>query len=101
VREPWSAEGRYVLYAAQDSTTGSDLWALSTTGEREPFPVAHSRFDEVQGQLSPDGRWVAYASDETQRYEIYVQNELLYGGDGGGSSHAYSLPTAYRESLLI
>jgi Tol biopolymer transport system component len=58
-------------------------------GERKPFPVVQTSFDEVQGQFSPDGRWVAYASNETGRYEIYIASFPDAGGkwqistDGG------------------
>ena len=43
------------------------------TRDPKPFPVLQTRFDEIQGQFSPDGRWLAYASNETGRNEIYVQ----------------------------
>jgi Tol biopolymer transport system component len=69
----WSLDGRYLLYT--EATTSLDLFALPDplgTGERKPIPVANSGFNESQGQFSPDGRWVAYASDESSRFEIYV-----------------------------
>jgi Tol biopolymer transport system component len=69
----WSLDGRYLLYT--ENTASLDLFALPDplgTGERKPIPVANSRFNESQGQFSPDGRWVAYASDESGRHEIYV-----------------------------
>jgi Tol biopolymer transport system component len=71
----WSLDGRYLLYT--DTTTSLDLFALpdplGTTGERKPIPMANSGlFNESQGQFSPDGRWVAYASDESSRLEIYI-----------------------------
>jgi len=69
----WSSDGRFVLYATQDPKTGSDLWALPLDGERKPVAIARNGFDESQGQFSPDGRWVAYVSNETGRYEIYVR----------------------------
>ena len=50
------------------------------TGERKPFPVLQTRFDEIQGEFSPDGRWLAYASNESGRYEIYVQTFPVTGG---------------------
>jgi hypothetical protein len=43
------------------------------TGDRKPFAVLQRSFNEMEGQFSPDGRWVAYASDESGRYEIYVR----------------------------
>lgn len=69
----WSQDGRFLLYSTQNPTTASDIWALRMMGERKPFAVLESTFDEVQGQFSPDGRWLAYASNESGRYEIYVR----------------------------
>jgi Tol biopolymer transport system component len=72
--QAWSPDGKFILYASEDPKTASDLWALPLQGDdRRPFPVAHTDFDEVQGQFSPNGRWIAYASNESGRYEIYVQ----------------------------
>jgi dipeptidyl aminopeptidase/acylaminoacyl peptidase len=87
----WSSDGRFLLYAeGQGETNTSDLWALPLAGERTPIPVAQSKFDEAQGQFSPDGRWVAYASNETGRSEIWVQPFPATGARwqvslGGGS----------------
>jgi serine/threonine protein kinase/Tol biopolymer transport system component len=72
--QAWSPNGKFLLYAAADSKTASDLWALPLQGDdRTPVPVAHTDFDEVHGQFSPDGRWIAYASNESGSYEVYVQ----------------------------
>ncbi len=49
-------------------------------GERKPFAALESRFDEIQGQLSPDGRWLAYASNESGRYEVYIRTFPEAGG---------------------
>ena len=49
-------------------------------GERKPFAVLESRFDEIHGQFSPDGRWLAYASNESGRYEIYIRTFPEAGG---------------------
>jgi Tol biopolymer transport system component len=69
----WSSDGRFLLYATQDLKTASDLWVLPMTGERKPFPVVQTNFEDMQGQFSPDGRWLAYASNESGRYEIYIR----------------------------
>jgi Tol biopolymer transport system component len=69
----WSKDGRFLLYY-QSGPTGSDLWALPMTGEdRKPIVVANTRFEERQGQFSPDSRWVAYETNESGRFEIVVQ----------------------------
>jgi serine/threonine protein kinase/Tol biopolymer transport system component len=69
----WSPDGRLVLYGVQDSKTRADLWALPLTGDRTPFPVVQTAFDDLTGRFSPDGRWLAYVSNETGRYEVYVR----------------------------
>jgi Tol biopolymer transport system component len=69
----WSPDGRFLLYSVLDPKTGSDLWALPLTGERKPFAVLQSSFDEIEGQFSPNGQWLAYASNESGRYEVYVR----------------------------
>jgi Tol biopolymer transport system component len=76
----WSRDGRFLLYSTQDPKTASDLWALPMMGERKPFAVLQSSFDEIGGQFSPDGRWLAYASNESGRYEIYVRTFPESGG---------------------
>src|SRR5215831_7638662 len=43
------------------------------TGDRKPFPIVQTPFDERDGQLSPDGGWVAYDSNESGRFEVYIQ----------------------------
>jgi Tol biopolymer transport system component len=69
----WSPDGTMVLFTRQDPKTQSDLWAVRLMGDRTPVPVVKSNFDDGQGQFSPDGRWVAYVSNESGRNEIYVQ----------------------------
>jgi serine/threonine protein kinase/Tol biopolymer transport system component len=76
----WSPNGRFLLYTQLDPKTGADLWVLPLFGERKPFPYGHTGFVESWGQFSPDGRWVAYQSDESGRNEIYVQP---FPGPGG------------------
>jgi hypothetical protein len=69
----WSPDGRFLLYSAQNPKTASDIWALPMVSERKPFAVVQSSFDEIEGQFSPDGQWIAYSSNESGRYEIYIR----------------------------
>jgi Tol biopolymer transport system component len=69
----WSADGRFILYRSQDPKTGSDLWAVPLNDPQKHIPVAHTEFSESNGQFSPDGKWVAYESNESGRFEVYVQ----------------------------
>jgi len=63
-------------------------------GERKPFAILRSSFDDIEGQFSPDGQWLAYVSDESGRYEIYIQTFPEAGGkwqvsNGGGSDPSW------------
>ena len=69
----WSADGEFVLFNSLDPKTRSDIWALPVRGKGQPFPVVQTPFDEQGGQLSSDGHWIAYQSDESSRAEIYIQ----------------------------
>src|SRR5262249_2173060 len=69
----WSFDGRFLLYRSTDPKTLHDLWALPMDGDRTPFPVVRTNFQERDGQFSPDAKWIAYQSDESGRFEIYIQ----------------------------
>ena len=78
VPNSWSPDGRYSLYSATGQKTGSDLWVLpaspSTPPGSKPVPYLQEPYNERQGQFSPDGRWIAYSSDESGTYQVYVQS---------------------------
>jgi len=76
----WSSDGKFILYAEVDQNNGTDLWALPLSGDKKPIPIANTLFNEVHGRFSPDVRWVAYASDLSGHYEIYVKP---FGRSGG------------------
>jgi dipeptidyl aminopeptidase/acylaminoacyl peptidase len=80
VQSDWSPDGRILLYRSLDSKMGYDLWALPFDGDRKPFPVVQTKFDERDGQFSPDGKWIAYQSNDTGQFEIYIQS---FPGPGG------------------
>ena len=75
--DDWSRDGRFLLYTQQDPQTHADLWVLPLAGDGTPSGTATSFantvFSEEQGRFSPDTRWIAYASDESGRSEIYIQ----------------------------
>ena len=72
----WSRDGRLLLFAEQGEKTQSDLWVLPVNGggkPGEPEVFLNSEFNESQGQFSPDGKWIAYVSDETGQSQVYIQ----------------------------
>jgi Tol biopolymer transport system component len=86
----WSRDGRFILYEMPGAKTGQDLWIALQFGDRKPFPYLQTQFDEQDGRFSPDGKWVAYVSNESGRDEIYVQAFPPSGAkfqvsSGGGS----------------
>ncbi len=76
----WSPDGRFILYRTRGGPTGSDLFLLPLSGDHKPVPFLNTKFNEDIGQFSPDGRWVAYSSDESGRSEVYV---VPFPGPGG------------------
>jgi Tol biopolymer transport system component len=78
----WSRDGRFLLYSQVDSKTRSDLWLMPLAGDRKPTVYVNSEVNETHGQFSPDGHWIAYASDESGRPEIYVRPFPLTAGSG-------------------
>ena len=88
----WSRDGRFLIYTALGPNT-HDLWILPMTGDKKPFPFLQSTSSEDHGRFSPDGHFIAYSSDESGRYEVYVQTFPVSGGkwlisrDGGAQPH--------------
>jgi Tol biopolymer transport system component len=83
VATSWSPDQRFLLYESGDEksiTTNNDIWALPMEGARKPVPVVQTNFDERDGQFSPDGKWIAYQSNESGRPDIHVQP---FPGPGG------------------
>ncbi|MGH9891764.1 MAG: hypothetical protein ACREA0_07245, partial [bacterium] len=86
----WSPDGRFILYMDRNPNTNWDIWTLPLDAERKPIPLLRTPFRETQAVFSPDGRWVAYVSDESGRPEVYVQpfqgpGEKRRISAGGGS----------------
>jgi Tol biopolymer transport system component len=83
----WSPDGQLLAFHENNPTTQRDIWVLplgdpsAGPGQvRKTQPFLRTRFDEGAPRFSPDGHWLAYISDESGRYEIYVQS---FPGPGG------------------
>jgi Tol biopolymer transport system component len=68
----WSRDGRFLAFQRLSPKSKFDIWVLPLADERVPTPFLQSEVNETGGRFSPDGRWMAYASDETGRNEVYV-----------------------------
>jgi serine/threonine protein kinase len=98
----WSRDGRYILYQRPGEKTGQDLWIAPAPnakddgkGESQARVYLNAQFDEQDGRFSPDGKWVAYRSNESGVSEIYVQSFPLSNtkvpiSTGGGSEPQWS-----------
>jgi eukaryotic-like serine/threonine-protein kinase len=76
----WSPDRRLLMYRALDPKANFELWTMPVVGDRKPTPFIRANFGVSHGQFSPDGRWVAYNSNESGRWEIYVSS---FPGPGG------------------
>jgi Tol biopolymer transport system component/DNA-binding winged helix-turn-helix (wHTH) protein len=70
----WSSDGRTILYSLETANNGFDIWYAKLSGDDwKPMPFLQTRSHEFAAKLSPDGRYIAYVSDETGRNEIFVR----------------------------
>jgi len=71
----WSRDGRTILYYNTDPKTLADLWTLPASGDRKPAPFLQTPYSEFLGRFSPEPggpHWIAYGSDESGTYQVYV-----------------------------
>ncbi len=69
-----SPDGRVLLYHRADRKTRLDIWALPLESGGAPFPVVQTSGEDVNGQFAPNGTWLAYQSDESDRYQVSVRS---------------------------
>jgi Tol biopolymer transport system component len=69
----WSPDGRTLAFYEINPDTARDIWTTTLDGQGEPTPVLVTEFNEHSPMFSPDGRWLAYVSDESGREEIYLR----------------------------
>jgi len=93
----WSADGRFLLFHSIDPQTARDLWVVRRGGA--PSVFLKTPFNERHGTFSPDGRWVAYISNESSRDEIYIRPFAapVTSGTPGGTERDVRLPSPERS----
>jgi Tol biopolymer transport system component len=78
----WSVDGGRLLYSSVAAQGNVDLWIVPMVGDRTPRAFLNTSFRETYGVFSPDGRWVAYQSNESGRPEVYVRPAVSPGAVG-------------------
>ncbi|MCI0417240.1 protein kinase [bacterium] len=73
-RPTWSADGKYLVFDSLSGDRGTDLYVADLSKGGKPQPWLASPFNETLAAFSPDGRWLAYVSDESGRNEVYIRS---------------------------
>jgi len=102
----WSPDGRFVIEETAASTpkTQDDIWiapASPGAGGEKPRPYLQTEFQEGMAKLSPNGKWLAYRSDETKRNEVYIMTFPNPGGKWQISTSGGSLPVWSRDGKQL
>jgi Tol biopolymer transport system component len=69
----WSADGKLFAFQELHPTNGLDIWVLPMDADGRPHPFLRTAHHEAHPTFSPDGRWLAYVSDESGRWEVYLR----------------------------
>ncbi|HEY0592575.1 MAG TPA: hypothetical protein VGF40_12465, partial [Thermoanaerobaculia bacterium] len=77
---PWACDGRSVIYTDRSPETGWDIWQVPLEGEKRRRALLRTEFDEYGGRLSPDGRWLAYVSNESGTSQVFLRRVDAEGG---------------------
>jgi eukaryotic-like serine/threonine-protein kinase len=97
----WTADGKFIIAHALDSKTEMDIWVIPADGSSPPFAYLQSEFAELQGRVSPDGRWMAYSSTESGKEEVYVSQFPKPLGKWQVSNHEGDRPRWSRDGKKI
>ena len=92
IAEDWSKDGQYIIYSTS-ATSDAGLWSLSMAGDEAPRPIVRGKFTYDEPKLSPDGKWLAYISNESGNYQVYLTpfegegEKQIISTQGGGQPH--------------
>jgi len=69
----WTPDDQYIVFDHNVASRPVSIWMVQSDGKGEARPIVEATFDASGGRVSPDGRWLAYESNETGQDEVYVQ----------------------------
>jgi len=93
----WSPDAKWIVYTRTGQNTANDLWLLPLEGDRKPVPYLQTPFDEQLARFSPDGKWMAYQSNESGQNQIYVQSVPPSGAKYQISAAGGTMPRWRRD----
>jgi Tol biopolymer transport system component/tRNA A-37 threonylcarbamoyl transferase component Bud32 len=94
----WTSDGREIIFARKNKDTGWDLYAASVEGDHKTRPLVVAPSNQTEGCVSPDGKWLAYVSDESGQPEVFVQAMNDPGTRAQVSSEGGTTPRWNRAS---
>jgi serine/threonine protein kinase len=97
----WSTDGQFIAFHKLSPQTRADIWIVPLSGDRKPFAYLETPFGERDARFSPNGRWIAYVSDETGPREVYVQSFPIGRGKWQISRGGGGPPTWRRDGKEI
>lgn len=95
--DDWSRDGKYILAEHAGGGIGSELWVFPTQGDHTGHPYLKASYYMVHGRFSPDGKWVAYVSNESGQPEVYVESFPAGHGKWQISNHGGDQPMWRRD----
>ena len=95
--QSWSSDGAYIAYVMIEPKTQNDIWVLPVTGDRKPIPLLRTPLYEGYPRISPDGRWLAYVSNESGARAVYVTRFPQPAGKWRVSTEGGSFPVWSRD----
>ena len=97
----WSTDGQFIAFHKLSPQTRADIWIVPLSGDRKPFAYLETPFGERDARFSPNGRWIAYVSDETGPREVYIQSFPIGRGKWQISRGGGGPPTWRRDGKEI
>ena len=94
----WVGLVPFYMRVATGRRTGTDIYALSLSGDRKPVSIVQNPFSNMQPRISPDGKWMAYSSNESGRFEVYLTRFPSGGAKWQVSTSGGSFPNWRRDN---